>query len=264
MACVMNGMALHGGVIPACGTFFVFSDYMKPAVRLAALMRLHVVYIWTHDSFRVGEDGPTHQPIEHEAQIRLMEHLKNHHGERSMVVLRPADGEETLMAWKTAIEEHRPVALVLSRQNIKNLPTLSSKTRREEAAQVSKGGYVVMDAAKPAAVLVATGSEVATLVEGAELLAREGIAVRVVNVPSEGLFRDQPKSYQESVLPAGIVRYGLTSGLPVNLLGLVGDSGFIHGLDHFGFSAPYKVLDEKFGFNGETVAAEVKNLLKKK
>ncbi|MDE5691868.1 MAG: transketolase [Alistipes sp.] len=263
MACVMNGMALHGGVIPACGTFFVFSDYMKPAVRLSALMRLHVIYIWTHDSFRVGEDGPTHQPVEHEAQIRLMEHLKNHHGERSMVVLRPADGEETLMAWKTAVEEHRPVALVLSRQNIKNLPTLGSKTRREEAAQVSKGGYVVMDAAKPAAVLVATGSEVATLVEGAELLAKEGIAVRVVNVPSEGLFRDQPKSYQESVLPAGIVRYGLTSGLPVNLLGLVGDSGMIHGLDHFGFSAPYKVLDEKFGFNGETVAAEVKKLLKK-
>ncbi|MDE5579720.1 MAG: transketolase [Alistipes sp.] len=262
MACVMNGMALHGGVIPACGTFFVFSDYMKPAVRLSALMRLHVIYIWTHDSFRVGEDGPTHQPVEHEAQIRLMEHLRNHHGERSMVVLRPADGEETLMAWKTAVEEHRPVALVLSRQNIKNLPTLG-KTRREEAAQVSKGGYVVMDAAKPAAVLVATGSEVATLVEGAELLAKEGISVRVVNVPSEGLFRDQPKSYQESVLPAGIVRYGLTSGLPVNLLGLVGDSGMIHGLDHFGFSAPYKVLDEKFGFNGETVAAEVKKLLKK-
>ena len=262
MACVMNGMALHGGVIPACGTFFVFSDYMKPAVRLSALMRLHVIYIWTHDSVRVGEDGPTHQPVEHEAQIRLMEHLRNHHGERSMVVLRPADGEETLMAWKTAVEEHRPVALVLSRQNIKNLPTLG-RTRREEAAQVSKGGYVVMDAAKPAAVLVATGSEVATLVEGAELLAKEGISVRVVNVPSEGLFRDQPKSYQESVLPAGIVRYGLTSGLPVNLLGLVGDSGMIHGLDHFGFSAPYKVLDEKFGFNGETVAAEVKKLLKK-
>ncbi|WP_296007768.1 transketolase [uncultured Alistipes sp.] len=263
MACVMNGMALHGGVIPACGTFFVFSDYMKPAVRLSALMRLHVIYIWTHDSFRVGEDGPTHQPVEHEAQIRLMEHLKNHHGERSMVVLRPADGEETLMAWKTAVEEHRPVALILSRQNIKNLPTLG-RARREEAAQVSKGGYVVMDAAKPAAVLVATGSEVATLVEGAELLAQEGIAVRVVNVPSEGLFRDQPKSYQESVLPSGIVRYGLTSGLPVNLLGLVGESGMIHGLDHFGFSAPYKVLDEKFGYNGVTVAAEVKKLLRKK
>ena len=260
MACVMNGMALHGGVIPVCGTFFVFSDYMKPAVRLSALMRLHVVYVWTHDSFRVGEDGPTHQPVEHEAQIRLMEHLKNHHGERSMVVLRPADAEETVMAWKLAVEEHRPVALVLSRQNIKNLPTLGA-SRREEAAQVAKGGYVVMDAAKPAAVLIASGSEVSTLVEGAELLAGEGIAVRVVSVPSEGLFRDQPKSYQETVLPAGLPRYGMTSGLPVNLLGLVGEKGMIHGLDHFGYSAPYKVLDEKFGYNGATVAAEVKKML---
>ena len=262
MACVMNGMALHGGVIPACGTFFVFSDYMKPAVRLSALMRLHVIFIWTHDSFRVGEDGPTHQPVEHEAQVRLMEHLKNHHGERSMVVLRPADGEETVMAWKLALEEERPVALVLSRQNIKTLPTLGSQ-RREEAAQITKGGYVVMDAAKPSAVLVATGSEVATLVEGAEKLAEEGIAVRVVNVPSEGLFRDQPRSYQESVLPLGVPRYGLTSGLPVNLLGLVGENGTIHGLEHFGFSAPYKVLDEKFGYNGATVAAEVKKMLGK-
>jgi len=260
MACVMNGMALHGGVIPVCGTFFVFSDYMKPAVRLSALMRLHVVYVWTHDSFRVGEDGPTHQPVEHEAQIRLMEHLRNHHGERSMVVLRPADAEETVMAWKLAVEEHRPVALVLSRQNIKNLPTLGA-SRREEAAQIAKGGYVVMDAAKPAAVLIASGSEVSTLVEGAELLAAEGIAVRVVSVPSEGVFRDQPKSYQESVLPAGLPRYGMTSGLPVNLLGLVGEQGMIHGLDHFGYSAPYKVLDEKFGYNGATVAAEVKKML---
>ncbi len=262
MACVMNGMALHGGVIPACGTFFVFSDYMKPAVRLSALMRLHVIYIWTHDSFRVGEDGPTHQPIEHEAQIRLMEHLKNHHGERSMVVLRPGDGEETVTSWKLALEEQRPVALILSRQNIKTLPTLG-KQRREEALQVAKGGYVVMDAAKPAAVLVATGSEVSTLVEGAEKLAEEGIAVRVVNVPSEGLFRDQPRSYQESVLPTGLPRYGMTSGLPVNLLGLVGENGYIHGLDHFGYSAPYKVLDEKFGYNGTTVAAEVKKMLGK-
>ena len=262
MACVMNGMALHGGIIPACGTFFVFSDYMKPAVRLSALMRLHVIYIWTHDSFRVGEDGPTHQPIEHEAQVRLMEHLKNHHGERSMVVLRPADGDETVTSWKLALEEQRPVALVLSRQNIKTLPTLG-QLRREEAMQVSKGGYVVMDAAKPAVVLVATGSEVATLVEGAEKLAEEGIAVRVVNVPSEGLFRDQPRSYQESVLPVGIPRYGMTSGLPVNLLGLVGENGYIHGMDHFGYSAPYKVLDEQFGYNGTTVAAEVKKLLGK-
>ena len=262
MACVANGMALHGGVIPVCGTFFVFSDYMKPAVRLSALMRLHVVYVWTHDSFRVGEDGPTHQPVEHEAQIRLMEHLRNHAGERSMVVLRPADGEETIAAWRLAREEKRPVALILSRQNIKNLPALAA-SRREEAAQVAKGGYVVMDAAKPAAVLIATGSEVATLVEGAELLAAEGIPVRVVNVPSEGLFRDQPRSYQESVLPAGVARYGMTSGLPVNLRGLVGENGVIHGLDHFGWSAPYKVLDEKFGYNGATVAAEVKKMLGK-
>ena len=262
MGTILNGMALHGGLRVYGGTFFVFSDYMKPAVRLAALMHLHVIYIWTHDSFRVGEDGPTHQPVEHEAQIRLMEHLRNHHDERSMLVLRPADGDETVMAWKLAVEEHRPVALVLSRQNIKTLPTLGA-IRREEAAQVAKGGYVVMDAAKPAAVLIATGSEVATLVEGAELLAAEGIPVRVVNVPSEGLFRDQPRSYQESVLPAGVARYGMTSGLPVNLRGLVGENGVIHGLDHFGWSAPYKVLDEKFGYNGATVAAEVKKMLGK-
>ena len=260
MACIMNGMALHGGVIPACGTFFVFSDYMKPAVRLSALMHLHVIYIWTHDSFRVGEDGPTHQPIEHEAQIRLMEHLRNHAGERSMVVLRPADGEETISAWRLALEEKRPVALILSRQNIKNLPALAA-SRREEAAQLAKGAYIVADTAKPDVVMVASGSEVATLVEGAGLLAQEGIKARIVSVPSEGLFRDQPQSYQESVLPAGIARYGMTSGLPVTLQGLVGEKGFIHGHDMFGFSAPYTVLDKEFGYNGETVAAEVKKLL---
>ncbi|MBQ2702788.1 MAG: transketolase [Alistipes sp.] len=262
MACMMNGMALHGGVIPACGTFFVFSDYMKPVVRLSALMHLHVIYIWTHDSFRVGEDGPTHQPVEHEAQIRLMEHLRNHKGERSMVVLRPADAEETVAAWKVAVEEMRPVALVLSRQNIKSLPALGV-SRREEAMQLTKGAYIVVDKAKPSVVMVASGSEVATLVEGAALLEQEGIGVRVVSVPSEGLFRDQPKSYQDSVLPEGVVRYGMTSGLPVTLLSLVGDMNAIHGLDHFGYSAPYKVLDEKFGYNGETVCREVKALLGK-
>ena len=261
MACVMNGMALHGGVIPACGTFFVFSDYMKPAIRMAALMRLHVIYIWTHDSFRVGEDGPTHQPIEQEAQIRLMEHLRNHRGERSMVVLRPADVEETVTAWQYAISEQRPVALILSRQTIKNLPALRL-SRREEAKQAVKGAYTVVDAAKAQVVMLASGSEVATLVEGAELLMKEGIPVRVVSVPSEGLFRDQPKSYQESVMPRDVPRYGLTSGLSVNLLGLVGENGRIHGCDHFGYSAPYKVLDEKFGYNGATVYEEVKALVK--
>ena len=178
MACVMNGMALHGGIIPACGTFFVFSDYMKPAVRLSALMEKHVIFIWTHDSFRVGEDGPTHEPVEHEAQIRLMEHMRNHSGERSMLVLRPADSEETVTAWKMALEEKRPVALILSRQNIKSLPALSGKSRREEAKQAERGGYVVVENKDAKVTLIATGSEVSTLVEGAELLASEGIATR--------------------------------------------------------------------------------------
>ena len=262
MACVMNGMALHGGVIPACGTFFVFSDYMKPVIRLSALMGLHVIYIWTHDSFRVGEDGPTHQPIEQEAQIRLMEHLHNHKGERSMVVLRPADAEETVAAWKIALEEHRPVGLIFSRQDIKSVPALGT-SRLEEAMQAQKGAYIVADAANPDVVLLASGSEVSTLIEGAELLKQDGVAVRVVSVPSEGLFRDQPKSYQDSVLPQGIVRYGMTSGLPVTLLGLVGSLDNIHGLNHFGHSAPYKILDKEFGYNGETVYNEVKKLLAK-
>ena len=261
MACVMNGMALHGGIIPACGTFFVFSDYMKPAVRLSALMEKKVIYIWTHDSFRVGEDGPTHEPVEHEAQIRLMEHLRNHSGERSMLVLRPADSEETVAAWKMAMEENRPVALILSRQNIKSLPAISGKSRREEAMQAEKGGYVVLENKDAKVTLIATGSEVSTLFEGAEILASEGIATRVVSIPSEGLFRDQSKEYQAEVL-GNLPRYGMTSGLSINLVGLVGDNGFIHGFDHFGYSAPFKVLDEKFGYNGTTVAAEVKAMLK--
>ena len=261
MACVMNGMALHGGIIPACGTFFVFSDYMKPAVRLSALMEKKVIYIWTHDSFRVGEDGPTHEPVEHEMQIRLMEHMCNHSGERSMLVLRPADAEETVAAWKMALEEKRPVALILSRQNIKSLPAMNGLSRREEAMKATQGGYVVMEAPNAKVTLVATGSEVSTLVDGAELLAAEGIATRVISIPSEGLFRDQPKEYQAEVL-GNLPRYGMTSGLSVNLRGLVGEEGFIHGFDHFGYSAPFKVLDEKFGYNGKTVAEEVKNFLR--
>ena len=261
MACIMNGMALHGGVIPACGTFFVFSDYMKPAIRMSALMRLKVIYIWTHDSFRVGEDGPTHQPIEQELQIRLMEQVHNHQGERSMVVLRPADAEETAVAWQYAMEEKRPVALILSRQNVNTLPALNC-SRRDEAKQAMKGAYVVMDSAKAQVVMIASGSEVSTLIEGAEMLQKEGIPVRVVSVPSEGLFRDQPKSYQDSILLNDVPRYGLTSGLSMTLRGLVGEGGKIHGLDHFGYSAPYKVLDEKFGYNGQAVYEEVKAMLK--
>jgi transketolase len=255
MACIMNGMAFHGGVIPACGTFFVFSDYMKPAVRLAALMRLNVKYIWTHDSFRVGEDGPTHQPVEHEAQLRLMEQLRNHRGERSMVVLRPADADETTATWRIALESDRPAALILSRQNIKKLPV-------ENYDGAVCGGYTVVECAgQPDVILVASGSEVSTLVDGAALLAADGVNVRVVSVPSEGIFRDQPAEYQKSVLPCGVKKFGMTSGLPVTLAGLVGADGEIYGLDHFGYSAPAGVLDEKFGFNGENVYNKVKAML---
>ncbi len=262
MACICNGLALHGGVIPACGTFFVFSDYMKPALRLAALMRLHVVYVWTHDSFRVGEDGPTHQPVEHEAQLRLMEQLHNHHGEPSVVVLRPADSPETVAAWNMALRSERPVALILSRQNIKDVPAASGDRTTEAWKGAAKGAYVVVDAADAQVVMVANGSEVSTLVAGADLLAADGISVRIVSAPSEGIFRAQPAAYQAEVLPTGKPRYGMTSGLPSTLRGLVGEGGRIHGLGHFGYSAPYTVLDEKFGFTAETVYKEVKELLK--
>ncbi|MGE5393557.1 MAG: transketolase family protein [Candidatus Saccharibacteria bacterium] len=261
MATIMNGLALHGGVIPVCGTFFVFSDYMKPAVRLAALMQLPVKYVWTHDAFRVGEDGPTHQPVEQEAQIRLMEKLKNHHGKNSMVVLRPADSEETTVAWKLALENtDSPTALILSRQNIKNLP--AKENRYAEAQKAAQGAYIVTDTTgKPDVILLASGSEVATLVEGAELLEKEGIKCRIVSVPSEGLFRNQSKEYQQSVLPAGVKKFGLTAGLPVNLEGLVGADGKVFGLESFGYSAPYVVLDEKLGFTAQNVYNQVKEIL---
>lgn len=261
MASVMNGIALHGGIIAACGTFFVFSDYMKPALRMAALMELPVKYIWTHDAFRVGEDGPTHQPVEHEAQLRLMEQLKNHHGENSTLVLRPADAQETTVAWQLALENtSTPTALILSRQNIKDLP--SKGNRYEEAKQAAKGAYTVEECENPAVILVASGSEVASLVEGAALLReRDGLGVRIVSAPSEGLFREQDKAYQESVLPYGTPKFGLTAGLPVTLRGLVGDSGAIWGLSSFGFSAPYDVLDKQLGFTAENIYNQVKSLL---
>ena len=257
MACCCIGMALHGGVIPACGTFFVFSDYMKPAVRMAALMEVPVKFIWTHDAFRVGEDGPTHEPVEQEAQIRLMEKLKNHKGENSMLVLRPADCEETSVAWRLAMENTKtPTALILSRQNITNLPAGNDYT------QVAKGAYVVAGSDEnPDVVLVASGSEVSTLVAGAELLRKDGVKVRIVSAPSEGLFRTQPTDYQESVIPAAVKKFGMTAGLPVTLEGLVGTQSKIWGLPSFGFSAPYKVLDEKLGFTAENVYNQVKAIL---
>ena len=261
MACVMNGMALHGGIIPVCATFFVFSDYMKPALRMSALMQLPVKYVWTHDAFRVGEDGPTHQPVEHEAQLRLMEQLKNHDGENSVLVLRPADVSETTVAWQLALENtSTPTALILSRQNIKDLP---AKTNRfEEAKQLSKGAYIVEACDQPDVILIASGSEVATLVEGAQLLReRDGKKVRVVSAPSEGLFREQGKDYQLKVLTPGVPKFGLTSGLSVTLRGLVGEEGAVWGLNSFGFSAPYQVLDEQLGFTAENVYRQVNVLL---
>ncbi len=260
MACICIGMSLHGGVIAACGTFFVFSDYMKPALRMAALMEQPVKFIWTHDAFRVGEDGPTHEPVEQEAQVRLLEKLKNHKGHNSMLVLRPADVVETTVAWKLAMENvYTPTALILSRQNITDLP--AKENRYQEALQAEKGAYIVNEDANADVILLASGSEVSTLVEGAALLRADGIKVRIVSVPSEGLFRSQSKEYQESILPAGSKIFGLTAGLPVNLEGLVGPNGKVWGLESFGFSAPYKVLDEKLGFTAKNVYNQVKELL---
>ena len=258
MACCCIGMALHGGVIPACGTFFVFSDYMKPAIRMAALMGIPVKFIWSHDAFRVGEDGPTHQPIEQEAQIRLMEKIKNHKGENSMLVLRAADVNEATQAWKLAMENNStPTGLIFSRQNVKNLPVGT------DYKQVRKGAYIVAGSDEnPDVILLASGSEVSTLVAGAELLRKEGIKIRIVSVPSEGLFRSQAKDYQESILPTGAKIFGLTAGLSANLQGLVGTNGKIWGVDVFGYSAPFKVLDEKLGFTAENVYKQVKEMLR--
>lgn len=256
MACLSIGMSLHGGVIAACATFFVFSDYMKPAIRMAALMEQPVKFIWTHDAFRVGEDGPTHEPVEQEAQIRLMEKLKNHKGNNSMLVLRPADVEETTLSWKLAMENiSTPTGLILSRQDIQNLP------KGNEYNNLTKGAYVVAESdEQPDVILVASGSEVSTLIAGSHLLRKDGLKVSVVSAPSEGLFRSQSAEYQNTILPNGAKIFGLTAGLPVNLEGLVGSNGKVFGLESFGFSAPYKVLDEKLGFTAENVYKQVKSM----
>ncbi len=261
MAAIINGMALHGGVIAACGTFFVFSDYIKPAARLSALMELPVKFIWTHDAFRVGEDGPTHEPVEQEAQIRLMEELKNHHGRNSMLVLRPADAAETTVAWKMAMENTlTPTALILSRQDIPELPS-ESGNRYRDALQAERGGYIINKVDNPDVVLVGNGSEVSTLVAAAQIIAADGVRARVVSVPSIGLFLSQDADYRESVIPADVPAFGLTAGLPSTLRAVV-PTGTIYGLDHFGASAPYKVLDEKFGFTAQNVANEILKMLK--
>ncbi len=257
MASIMNGIALHGGLIAACGTFFVFSDYMKPAIRMAALMELPVKYVWSHDAFRVGEDGPTHQPIEQEAQIRLMEELHNLSGRPSMLVLRPADAVETTVAWQMAMENDKtPTALILTRQDVKDIPAATGN-RYEEAQGARQGGYVVMDTPHPKVILVGNGSEVSLLCEVALQLIAGEVPCRVVSVPSVGLFESQDEEYRRSVIPAGVPVFGLTAGLPSTLRGVVGPLGMVYGLNHFGASAPYKVLDEKFGFTPENITEQV-------
>lgn len=257
MASVMNGIALHGGLIAACGTFFVFSDYMKPAIRMAALMQLPVKYIWSHDAFRVGEDGPTHEPVEQEQQIRLLEELKNLSGQPSMLVLRPADAVETTVAWEMAMENQRtPTGLIFSRQDVKDIPA-ATENRWEEAQGARRGGYVVLDTPHPKVVLVANGSEVSLLCNVADQLIAGGVPCRVVSVPSIGLFLNQDEEYRRSVIPAGVPVFGLTAGLPSTLRAVVGPQGMVYGLDRFGASAPYKVLDEKFGFTPDNITREV-------
>ena len=258
MGAVMNGIALHGGIHCACGTFFVFSDYMKPVVRLAALMELPVKYIWTHDAFRVGEDGPTHQPIEQEAQIRLMEKMKNLSGKRSMLVLRPCDSNETTVAWKLAMENtHAPTALILSRQPINDIPALEGSTRYADALNASKGGYIVKKTqGSPDIVLFGNGSEVATLVDAANKIGSR-LSIQIVSVISEGLFKEQSEDYRQSVFPFGVPSFGLTSGLPATLEGLAGPFGKVVGMERFGASASFKVLDEKFGYTADNIAKQI-------
>ncbi len=263
MGALCTGMALHGGVIPVCATFFAFSDYMKPVLRVAALMEQPVKFLWTHDAFRVGEDGPTHQPIEQEAQLRLLEKLKNHSGQTSFLALRPADSAETVSSWQLMLDtKDRPSGLILSRQNINDIAT--SGDRRVESSAVTKGAYIVYDCdSTPDIILLANGSEVATLMAATPLLTNNhGLKVRVVSVASEGLFKDQSVEYQNEILPKNVVKFGLTAGLPVTLEGLVGDNGKVFGLTHFGYSAPFNVLDEKFGYTAENVVLQVLELFK--
>lgn len=262
MAAMSVGMALHGGVIPVCATFFAFSDYMKPALRVCSLMEQQVIFLWTHDAFRVGEDGPTHQPIEQEAQLRLLEKLHNHSHKSSFLALRPADAQETTFAWKMALENSdTPTGLILSRQGIQDLP---SDNRFAEAKNAEMGAYIVKDCeGTPDVILLANGSEVATLFAGAEKLKEAGVKSRIVSAPSEGLFRAQTKKYQKEILPPSVPKFGLTAGLSVTLEGLTGARGIVWGLNHFGYSAPYTVLDEKFGFTGQNVFDQVMKLLKK-
>lgn len=259
MACLINGIALHGGLIGACGTFFVFSDYEKPAIRMSALMQLPVIYIFSHDSFRVGEDGPTHEPIEHEAQIRLLEQMDNFKGGPAAVVIRPADAAETVEAYRIALNNAgSPTIIILSRQDLEDLP---ADNRRKEAEKAEKGGYIVYESENPRLTLLGNGSEVALLIHVAEKLREEGIGSRVVSIPSIGLFMRQPETYRNSVIAENLPIYALTSGLPAVFNSLTSRGDVVRGLERFGASAPAKVLEEKFGYTVENILSDVKSSL---
>ena len=252
MAGLMNGMALTRGVIPFGGTFLVFSAYMLPSIRLAAMMRLGVVYVFTHDSIGLGEDGPSHQPIEQLAQLRSIPH---------MVVLRPVDATETAEAWKIALERREaPTCLVLTRQK---LPVLD-RSKYASASGVSRGGYVLSDPSdgKYRAIIMATGSEIHLALSAQERLAQEGLPVRVVNMASWELFDSQPEEYRTSVLPPGVrARLAVEAGSSMGWHRYVGESGDIVSIDRFGASAPAGVLFEKYGFTAENVATRVRRMI---
>jgi len=252
MGGILNGMALHGGVIPFGGTFLVFSDYMRPSIRMAAMMGLHVIYVFSHDSLWIGEDGPTHQPVEQLAALRAIPNL---------TVIRPADANETVVAWRVALE-HRsgPVALVLSRQA---LPILD-RASLAPAEGLARGAYVLAEAegGRPQVILIATGSEVHLALEARELLAERGVRARVVNMPSWELFDRQPESYRQAVLPPEVMaRLAIEAGVSQGWHRYVGPSGDVMGIERFGASAPYKVLQEKFGFTAESVVERALALL---
>ena len=247
MGSIANGMAIHGGLLPYCATFLVFSDYMRPSLRLAAIMQAKTVFVFTHDSIGLGEDGPTHQPIEHLASLRAMPGLS---------LFRPADANETAAAWLAALKHAGPTVIVLSRQN---LPVMDDVENIR--AGVGRGGYVLADApgGQPAVILIGTGSEVAIALKARDQLAGEGIEARVVSLPSWDVFEAQPREYRESVLPSAVrARVAVEAASPFGWPKYTGDAGEIVALDHFGASAPYQVLYEKFGITAENVVAAAK------
>ncbi|MEP6505936.1 MAG: transketolase C-terminal domain-containing protein, partial [Betaproteobacteria bacterium] len=252
MGAIVNGLAAHGGFIPYGSTFLIFSDYMRPAIRLAALQKLHALHVFTHDSVALGEDGPTHQPIEQLLSLRAIPGL---------TVIRPADANETAAAWKVALTmQDRPVLLVLTRQDV---PTLD-RAQHAGADGLARGAYDIGDAdgQQPDLILIASGSEVGLITAAAETLGKEGVKVRCVSMPSWDLFDAQPQAYRDSVLPPAVTRrLSVEAGVTLGWERYVGQAGDAIGIDHFGASAPAKVLLEKFGFSADNVVARARSLL---